>query len=62
MVSCSLVDETQEEHWWNFVLRRSDVDDDGASCDSFNKSYSLCELKWQQNLDLPMQCEQSTVS
>ena len=24
--------ETQEEHQWNFVLRRSDVDDNGTSC------------------------------
>ena len=39
-----------------FDLRRSDVDDDGASCHSI-----ATELKWQQNLDLLMQCEQSTI-
>ena len=30
--------ETQEEHWWNFFLRRSDVDDDGASTIHFASS------------------------
>ena len=27
-----------------------------------NKKYSIFEHKWQQNLDLPMQCERSTIS
>ena len=29
---CLLCGEAQEEHWWNLIVRRSDVDDDGASC------------------------------
>ena len=29
-----LCGETQEEHLWNLILRRSDVDEDGASCDA----------------------------
>ena len=28
---------------------------------NLNKNYSHSELKWQQNLDLPMRCEQSTI-
>ena len=50
--------ETQEEHLRNLILRRSDVDDHGSKLSlNFNKSYLHSVLKWQQNLDLPMQCE-----
>ena len=31
---CLLCRDAQEEHLWNLILGRSDVDDDGASCDS----------------------------
>ena len=31
---CLLCRETQEEHWWDLDLRRSDVDDDRASRDA----------------------------
>ena len=37
--------ETQEEHLRNFILRRSDVDDDGASC--YTASTRTVHLKAQ---------------
>ena len=38
--------ETQEEHVWNVILRRSNVDDHGASgLPNFNKKYSICVHK-----------------
>ena len=48
--------ETQDEHLRNLILTSTDVDDDGPSCDA-----ASAELEWQNNLDLPMQCEQSTI-
>ena len=53
--------DTQEERLWNFILRRGDVDDDGTSCHS-NTTRNLHAERWLLNLDLPMQCAQSTIS
>ena len=35
---CMVCRDTQEEHLWNLILRRSDVDD-GASCDAASARY-----------------------
>ena len=58
LASCckSLVERVSES------LTSIDFDDDGASCDAASaRVVQLSELKWQQNLDLPMRCEQSTI-
>ena len=53
----SLVEQVSE------ILTSIDVDDDGASCDSVSARVIHVESSsGSRSLDLPMQCEQTTIS